>query len=135
MLTFVSIDDFARSSTFSVAGACDELFISIATPEGLSFSAALADLTIRYASVLDRMGLSDSTAVFCRIFLSDILNKKSALLQSALFNRLRASCALSIVEQKPVDCGPVSLLSYHLRDPKKAVAKQLSHPTSDGWRT
>ena len=130
----LTIDSFSRCSTFSVAEGCDETFISLATLEGLSFPEALAELTARYSSALDRLSLSDSTAVFCRIFLSDILNQKSALLQSALFNRLRASCALSIVEQRPVDCGPVSLLSYHLRDPKKALTKQLSQPTSDGWR-
>jgi enamine deaminase RidA (YjgF/YER057c/UK114 family) len=134
MLTFLPIDDFARSSTFSVAGTCDESFISIVTPEGLSFSAALADLTIRYASALDRMGLSDSTAVFCRIFLSDILNQKSALLASALCGRLRTSCALSIIEQKPIGGGQLSLLSYHLRAPGKAPAKQLSRLTPDCWR-
>ena len=130
----LTIDSFSRCSTFSVAEGCDETFISLATLEGLSFPEALAELTARYSSALDRLSLSDSTAVFCRIFLSDILNQKSAFLQSALFNRLRASCALSIVEQRPVDCGPVSLLSYHLRDPKKALTKQLSQPTSDGWR-
>ena len=134
MPTCLTIDDFTRCSTFSVAEGCDETFISLATLEGLSFPEALAELTARYSSALDRMGLSDSTAVFCRIFLSDILNQKSAFLQSALFNRLRASCALSIIEQRPVGCGPVSLLSYHLRDPKKALTKQLSQPTSDGWR-
>jgi len=106
----------------------------MATPEGLTFPDAFADLTARYSSALDRLGLSDSTAVFCRIFLSDILNQKSALLHSALWCRLHASCALSIIEQKPVGSGPLSLLSYHLRDPKKALTKQLSYPTSVGWR-
>jgi enamine deaminase RidA (YjgF/YER057c/UK114 family) len=134
MPAFLTIDSSSRCSTFSVAEGCDETFISTTTLEGLSFSEALAELTVRYSSALDRLGLSDSTAVFCRIFLSDILNQKSALLQSALFDRLRASCALSIIEQRPIGCGPVSLLSYHLRNPKKAVTKQLSHPTSDGWR-
>jgi len=134
MLTSLSIDDFTSSSTFTVAGACDESFISITTPEGLSFSAALADLTTRYAAALDRMGLSDSTAVFSRIFLSDILNQKSALLASTLCGRLRTSCALSIIEQKPIGSGHLSLLSYHLRDPKKAPTKKLSQPTRDGWR-
>jgi enamine deaminase RidA (YjgF/YER057c/UK114 family) len=134
MLTSLSIDDFTRSSTFTVAGACDESFISIATPEGLSFCAALADLTKRYASALDSVGLSDSTAVFCRIFLSDILNQKAALLGSALCGRLRTSCALSIIEQKPIGSGQLSLLCYHLRNPQKSLTKQLSQPTSDGWR-
>ena len=134
MLEFLTIDNFTRCSTFSVAGGCGETFISIATPEGLSFSEALAELELRYASAVDRLGLSDSTAIFSRIFLSDILNQESGLLRSSLFHRLRASCAVSIIEQRPVGCGPVSLLSYHLRDPKKPLAKQLSRPTSDDWR-
>jgi enamine deaminase RidA (YjgF/YER057c/UK114 family) len=134
MPTLPTIDDLTRFSTFSVAEGCAESFVSIATPEGLRFSEALAELTSRYSSALDRIGLSDATAVFCRLFLSDILNQESALLGSPLYARLRASCALSIIEQKPVGCGPVSLLSYHLRDPKNALTKRLSHPASDGWR-
>jgi enamine deaminase RidA (YjgF/YER057c/UK114 family) len=132
--TLVTGDSHTRSSTFSVAGGSDESFVSIATPEGLTFAEALAELTVRYSSSLERIGLSDSTAVFCRIFLSDILNQGSAFLQSCLCHRLRGSCALSVIEQKPVGCGPLSLLSYHVRDPNKELAKQLSHPTSDGWR-
>jgi enamine deaminase RidA (YjgF/YER057c/UK114 family) len=133
MLTFLPIDGLTRSSSFSVGDGCDEAFVSIATPEGLSFPEALAELTCRYASALDRLALSDATAVFCRIFLSDILNQKSALLESALCGRLRASCALSLVEQKPVACGPVALLAYHLRDPRQELRKQLSHPISGDW--
>jgi enamine deaminase RidA (YjgF/YER057c/UK114 family) len=134
MLEFLTIGNLTRGATFSGAGGYGETFFTIATPEGLNFSEALAELAIGYSSAIDRAGLSDSTAVFSRIFLSDILNQESELLQSALFKRLRASCALSIIEQKPVSCGPVSLLSYHLRDPKKALSKQLSYSTSDGWR-
>ena len=134
MPTPLTIDSHTRCSTFSVAGGCDESFVSIATSEGLSFSEALAELTVTYSSSLARIGLSDSTAVFGRIFLSDILNQKFALLGSALCGRLRASCALSVIEQKPVGCGPVSLLSYHVRDRNGVLAKQLSHPTPDGWR-
>ena len=123
-----------RCSTFSAAAGCDESFLSIATTEGLSFSEALAELSGRYSSALDRAGLSDATAVFCRIFLSDILNQKTLLLKSALCGRLRASCALSIIEQRPVGGGPVALLAYHIRDPKGALTKQWLYPSSDGWR-
>jgi enamine deaminase RidA (YjgF/YER057c/UK114 family) len=134
MLTFLTPDSLTRSSTFSAAGGCDESFVSIATPEGLCFSHALAELSVRYSAALDRLGLSDSTAVFCRIFLSDVLNQKAPLLESTFCDRLRASCALSIIEQKPVGSGPLSLLSYHIRDPKSSLAKQLSPFTSDDWR-
>lgn len=123
-----------RCSTFSFAGGCDEAFVSIATTEGSSFVGALAELTVRYSSTLDRLGLSDATAVFSRIFLSDILNQGSAFLASALCGRLRASCALSVIEQKPVGSGPLALLSYHVRDPSGSVAKQRLPSSSDGWR-
>jgi enamine deaminase RidA (YjgF/YER057c/UK114 family) len=134
MLTFSTPDELTRTATFSVVGGCDESFISIATQEGQGFAEALADLATKYSSALDGALLSDSTAVFCRIFLSDILNQKRILLNSPIYGRLLASCALSVIEQKPVGSGPVSLLSYHLRDPRQALSKQLSRSTSDGWR-
>jgi enamine deaminase RidA (YjgF/YER057c/UK114 family) len=129
-----STDSHRRCSTFSVASGCDESFISIATTEGSSFAEALAELTVSYSSFLDHLGLSDETAVFSRIFLSDILNQRSAFLRSTLCGRLRGSCALSVIEQKPVGCGPLALLSYHIRDPKGSVAKHRLPADSDGWR-
>lgn len=134
MLTFSTIDSNTRCSTFATANGCDESFLSIATTEGASFSDALAEVAAKYADALQGLGLADSSVVFCRIFLSDILNQKSALLATPLYQSLRASCALSVIEQRPLCSGPVSLLAYHIRDPKKIVTKHLSHPVSDGWR-
>jgi len=104
------------------------------TLEGPSFPEALTDLAGRYAAALDAKGLSDSSAVFCRLFLSDILNQKSTLLRSPLYERLRTSCALSVIEQKPVGSGPVSLLAYHIRDANRAISKRLAHSFPDGWQ-
>jgi enamine deaminase RidA (YjgF/YER057c/UK114 family) len=133
MLTFSTIDSYTRCSTFSAPAnpGRDESCISVLTPEGLSFGEALAELDRSYAAALERQRLSDATVVFCRIFLSDILNQKAELLRSPLFERLRASCALSIIEQKPVGSGPVSLLAYHIGTWDNAVAKQVAH---DDWR-
>ncbi len=132
-MEFSTIGGSARCSTFSPPDGCAETFVSIATPVGMDFSQALVDLSASYSSAIERLTLSDSTAVFCRIFLSDILNQKAGLLTSALFKRLRPSCALSIIEQKPVSSGPVSLLAYHVRGPGKPFAKHLSRATPDGW--
>jgi enamine deaminase RidA (YjgF/YER057c/UK114 family) len=134
MPTRSSMGGHTRCATFPVAGGCDESFVSIGTTEGSSFAEALVELTVRYSSALDHLGLSDASAVFSRVFLSDILNQRSAFLPSALCGRLRASCALSIIEQKPVGCGPLALLSYHIRSPNGQVAKRLLPPGSDGWR-
>ena len=65
-----AIDGHTRCSIFAVAGGCDESFVSIATTEGSSFTEALAELTVRYSSALGHLGLSDTTAVFSRVFLS-----------------------------------------------------------------
>jgi enamine deaminase RidA (YjgF/YER057c/UK114 family) len=104
------------------------------TPQGVGFPDALAELTNSYSEALRNRGLSDATEVFSRIFLSDILNQKTALIRSPLYNRLRTSGALSIIEQKPVVGGPVALLSYHLRDPKNVITKKPLNPAPEGWR-
>jgi enamine deaminase RidA (YjgF/YER057c/UK114 family) len=134
MLTFLDSGEFTRCSAFSTAEGCEEVFLSILTPQGVCFSDALAELESSYSAALGRRGLSEATAVFSRLFLSDILNQKPALIRSPLYNRLRASGTLSIIEQKPVACGPVALLSYHLRDPKNTVTKHLLNPAPDDWR-
>jgi enamine deaminase RidA (YjgF/YER057c/UK114 family) len=134
MLNFTTTDPHTRCSTFAVPGGCEESFIRILATEGASFPEALAELSARYSAALQTLGLSDSSAVFCRIFLSDFLNQKAALLRTALYERLRASCALSVIEQKPLNSGPVSLLAWHIRDPRKAISKRFAQPTADGWR-
>jgi len=126
--------EFIRCSEFTTDQGCDEVLFSIRTPQGVSFPDALAELTRSYSAALDRLGLSEATAVFSRIFLSDILNQKTALISSGLHNRLRACCALSILEQKPVIGGPVALLAYHIRDPKNTMTKQLVNPAAEEWR-
>ena len=135
MTAFTTKDSSTRCSTFSTADGCEETFFSIITPQGLSFSEALAELSSSYSSALLRAGLSDATAVFSRIFLSDILNQKSSLLNSALYNRLRSCCALSVIEQKPVEGGPVAMLSYHLQRPGGPFEKVFLDEPLDGWRS
>ena len=134
MLKFTTIDPHTRCSTFATANGCEEAFISIGSPEGATFTEALADLAARYSAALAPFQLSDSTAIFCRIFLSDFLNQKAALLRAPLYQRLRGSCALSVIEQKPLGSGPVSLLAYHIRDPRNACSKRFAKIASDGWR-
>ncbi len=134
MLRFTTIDPHTRCSIFAAANGCDESFISMTSSAGAGFAEALAELASRYAAALQSLGLDDGTAVFCRIFLSDFLNQKSVLLQSPLTERLRASCALSVIEQKSLGSGPLSLLAYHIRDARKAIGKRLTPSSSDGWR-
>jgi enamine deaminase RidA (YjgF/YER057c/UK114 family) len=66
-----------------------------------------------------------------RLFVSDILNQKPAIVASPLFSRLKNG-ALSLIEQKPVAGGPVALLSYHVRDKSRSInKKQINHSPDD----
>jgi enamine deaminase RidA (YjgF/YER057c/UK114 family) len=60
------------------------------------------------------MDLNDETMIFSRLFVSDYVNQKGLLDASPLVERLRTG-ALSVIEEAPVDGGPVALLSYHIR--------------------
>jgi enamine deaminase RidA (YjgF/YER057c/UK114 family) len=134
MLKLSNIGDFVRCSEFSSSEGNDEIFLSITTPQGISFSEALNELEKGYDSALAQARLSDSTMVFSRIFLSDVYNQKQALVAAELFKRLSGSGTLSIIEQKSLQGGPVSLLSYHVRDPRNQISKQmLKSAADDDW--
>jgi hypothetical protein len=74
MLSYSAIDRLTRLSSFAVQGRCVESFFSLATTAGSSFVDARAELTAGYAATVENAGLSDSTAVFCPILLSERLS-------------------------------------------------------------
>jgi enamine deaminase RidA (YjgF/YER057c/UK114 family) len=108
------VSDNATCSSFSTSKGSEEWFLTVRTRPGIGFMAALDELADEYDAASSRCGLSDATAVFSRLFVSDFINQQEALIQSGLAMRLQAG-ALSIVEQKPVDGGQFALFSYHIR--------------------
>jgi enamine deaminase RidA (YjgF/YER057c/UK114 family) len=133
MLTNIKINDFTRLSTFSAKTGFDEHFMAIETKPETSFPRALDELTENYLLALKRAGLSDDAVVFSRLFVSDMQNQKQQILSSPLFKQLTKG-SLSVIEQKPVNGGPVSLLSYHLRCGKNALTKERFSHSPDGWQ-
>ncbi|MBN1131287.1 MAG: hypothetical protein JXA71_20030 [Chitinispirillaceae bacterium] len=126
MLTTTIIDDATRCSRFSTAAGFDEHFCAITTDAAVPFNAALDGLVRRYDAALSQCGLSDSTAVFSRLFVSDILNRKDSVIGSPLFERF-ANGAISLVEQKPLVGGPLALLSYHIANTPAAPTRKKVH--------
>jgi enamine deaminase RidA (YjgF/YER057c/UK114 family) len=134
MITSLKINDFAQVSMFSTETGCEEFFIAVKTFPGMVFSKAIEELAGNYSMALKRAGLSDDTAAFSRLFVSDIINQKPILLRSSLFGHLTKG-ALSVIEQKPVDSGPLSLLSYHLRSRKNGFTRRRTDLSTDGWQS
>lgn len=101
-------------------------------PPGMAFPKALDFLQAEHAKGLKEKNLSRGSAVFSRIYVSDIENRKKCLFESALFRELSEG-AVSVVEQRPLDGGPLGLLSYHVLPRGRGYARKMSgHPAGKG---
>jgi enamine deaminase RidA (YjgF/YER057c/UK114 family) len=101
--------------SFKGANGCTEHFCMIDAPAGVSFTGQLAELQVRYAAALKRCGLSAETAIFRRIFLSDILNQADTVWDSALIEEISENpVSTSIIQQLPLSGSKIALFAYHI---------------------
>ncbi len=106
----------ARS--FKGANGSIEHFFMIDAPKGGSFEDQTAGVQERYAEALKQRGLTPETAIFRRIFLSDILNQADALCDSALVEEIAENpVSTSIIQQLPLSGSKIALLAYHIESP------------------
>ena len=108
------VNDNVSYSCFSTSNGCEELYLTIRTTQGCDIATALDALSADYEVAICAANLKDTTTVFSRLFLSDMINQKEIIETSPLMKQLRHG-ALSLIEQKPVGGGPISLFSYHVR--------------------
>jgi len=121
----------ARCSSFATDTGCEEFFLALRTPPDCDLASGLKALEADYTSLLGRTGLSDETLVFSRLYVSDFVNQQERFLSSELTQRLKAGGALSIVEQKPVGGGMLSLLSYRIRTRMHHAGGSQGHYPAD----
>ncbi|MHB1657005.1 MAG: Rid family hydrolase [Burkholderiales bacterium] len=115
------------SKSFSGASAGNEHFISVEAPPGLAFSEQLEIVRQRYALAIESLGLSPQSAVFRRIFLSDVLNQADLVHQSLLVAETPGNpVAVSIVQQPPLSGAKIALLAYHIDSPEPFVKQRIS---------
>jgi len=76
-----------------------------------------------YKQAQAQLGLAPWSAVFRRIFLSDVLNQASLVRDSDIFDD---SVAISIVQQRPLRGAKVALLAYHVEDTKPLTKRRVS---------
>jgi enamine deaminase RidA (YjgF/YER057c/UK114 family) len=109
--------------SFHNSPGCAEHFITIQAPESLDFKDQLGFVQERYRQMQQRLGLDPETAVFRRIFLSDVLNQASHIRDSDL---LDDRVAVSIVQQPPLQGSKIALLAYHVEGREPLVKDRLS---------
>ncbi len=115
---------------FSGANGCDEIYLQIEPPaaQAHTFAAELSQVEQRYAQALAALGLPPESAVFRRIFCSDVLNQAYLTRESELArDREGSPVAVSIIQQPPLGGGKVALLAYHVVAPKPIAKRRVAH--------
>ncbi len=131
--------DGSQSRSFRGASGGAEHFICVEAPRELPFPTQVAAVEARYAQAVQSLGLAPETAIFRRVFLSDVLNQAALVRESGLARDSADNpVAISIVQQAPLTGGKLALLAYHADAPRSLVKQRLSPKhllvTRDGRR-
>jgi enamine deaminase RidA (YjgF/YER057c/UK114 family) len=71
---------------------------------------------------MDFLGIGAASAVFRRVFCSDVSNQAEVL--NDIFSRFEGECATSIIGQAPLPAAKFSLWAYHIMDPAAPLCKE-----------
>jgi enamine deaminase RidA (YjgF/YER057c/UK114 family) len=127
MLQSIINQGFETKSFRPPAGEAEH-YIAITAPNDLDLEEQIAHVEARYDDALKSLGLTPETAVFRRIFLSDIMNQGSTVRNSRLASEDDDvnPVAVSLVQQPPLSGAKIALLAYHLASPGETKKKHIS---------
>ncbi len=114
--------------TFHGANGSAEHFLVVTAPADGTWAEQLHAVEARYAEALNGAGLAPESAVFRRIFVSDVLNQAEDVQRSSLAQDAPDSpVAVSIIQQQPLPRAKIALFAYHLSSPSPIAKRRLSH--------
>ena len=104
-----------------------EHYILIESIPSASFGRQIESVEQRYAAVLKELGLSEGSAVFRRLYVSDILNQADSVRQSSLAQTdPQSPVAISLVEQAPLSGSKLAMLAHHIEQDGHTMRSALS---------
>ena len=123
----MQLDKGIASRSFRGESGGSEHFISVEAPAGLAFGEQLELVERRYAEAREALGLAPESAIFRRVFVSDLMNQVQAVGASGLCGtEAEGPVAVSIVQQAPLPGAKVALLAYHLTGDADIAKHRLS---------
>lgn len=125
--TNLCVNDGVSAKSFIGASGKAEHILIIEAPGGSNFSEQVASIQSRYSFATQSLGIKPESAIFRRIFLSDIINQAPMLEGSDLLGSEENLVAVSIVQQPPLSGAKIAMLAYHIAD-KKPIAKHRLSP-------
>lgn len=121
------IADGIRVRTFRGETAGNEYFFIISAPEHCTFQEQLVIIQERYKKAQEAFNLAPESAIFRRIFLSDVLNQGAIVQNSALYTEAEQNpVAVSIVQQQPLPHAKIIMLAYHAESDEVLTKQRLS---------
>ena len=117
-----------RTKSFRGASGGTEHFISVQAQGDLGFIEQIAQVEEHYAAARLALGITEETAIFKRIFISDVLNQGAIIRDSALVQDTPENpIAVSIIQQPPLPGAKLSLLAYHFGGDATFHKRRLSN--------
>ncbi len=112
---------------FSGSNGGTEYFFIIEAPVTGDFNSQLQAVEQRYTEALRSEALALESAIFRRIYVSDVLNQAPTVERSSLVRETRQNpVAVSIIEQQPLLGGKIALFAYHVTSSSPCVKHRLS---------
>ncbi len=103
------------SRSFRSDDGAAEHFICVEVPAGLAFQDQLRLLETRYAVAREGLSLEPESAVFRRVFVSDVMNQAAPVRASSLSGtEAEGPVPVSLVQQPPLPGAKIALLAYHI---------------------
>jgi enamine deaminase RidA (YjgF/YER057c/UK114 family) len=114
----MSADAAVTSKSFETSTGSTEHIITVQAEGGADFASQQAAIASRYRQAVRELGLAPESAVFRRIFLSDVLNQADMLTRGGLLPAAEDDpVAVSVVQQPPLPGAKIALLAHHITDP------------------
>lgn len=114
-------------SRFSGTKGDTEHFIAITAPGEESLEQQISHVDDGYRETMRSLGLEPETAIFRRLFVSDVMNQADLLTDIGLAGETPDSpVATSIVQQPPLPGAKISMLAYHIESPAPVTKRRAS---------
>jgi enamine deaminase RidA (YjgF/YER057c/UK114 family) len=104
-----------------------EHHFAVAAPPDLDLAGQIGFVAERYADAVKQFGLGPETAVFRRVFVSDVLNQDAVVQASALAEGGEGGpVAVSVIQQPPLPGAKIALIAYHADGPGAVTKTRLA---------
>lgn len=92
-----------------------EYHIALRPDYHIDFAEQLNTITQKYKEITKELDLTDYNLIFVKVLISDYVNLNTYLINNEIIQTIFQNCAVSIIEQPPLDGTNINLLLYFIK--------------------